>query len=240
MITQLTKSNSSFKSSAKPPIKLGLVGYSGKMGKSLQKLIKKSLFFKVTAKARSEDCFLSWEKKEIQAVIDFSSPELCLISLNWCIKNKKAFVSGTTGLNSKHKQNLKKASQKIPVFYSENMSLGIYFLSQWMQTIPQSGFQILLEDYHHKDKKDKPSGTAIRLKNHLPPALQKKIKIKSYRKGIEFGTHRVLLKSKEEILSLEHKALNREVFSKGALKALKFLIKKKKGFYDVSDLYSSL
>ena len=219
-------------------IKMGLVGYSGKMGKSLQKLIKKSPLFEMTAKARTKNCFSNWESKKIQGVIDFSSPDLCLKSLDWCIKNKKAFVSGTTGLNYRQKQALKKASEVIPVFYSENMSVGVYFFSQWMKSISSSDFQFVLEDYHHKNKKDKPSGTAIRLKNHLPQAIQKKIKIKSYRKGKEFGTHRVILKSKEEVLTLEHKALNREVFSKGALKALQFLIKKRKGFYDVKDLYS--
>ena len=230
MPAQLKKNN--------PALKIGLVGHSGKMGKSLQKLIKKSPLFEMTAKARTEDCFLSWKKKEIQAVIDFSSPKLCLKSLEWCIKNKKAFVSGTTGLSSKQKQALKKAGQVIPVFYSENMSVGVYLFSQWMKAISSSDFQFLLEDYHHKDKKDKPSGTAIRLKNHLPKASQKKLKIKSYRKGKEFGTHRLILKSKEEVLTLEHKALGRDVFSKGALKALQFLIKKRKGFYDVKDLYS--
>ena len=220
------------------PLKIALVGYSGKMGKSLQKLIKKSPLFEMTAQARHEDCFALWDSKKIQAIIDFSSPELCLKSLKWCLKHKKAFVSGTTGLNSKQKQVLKQSAKSIPVFYSENMSLGIHLFSQWMQAINSTDFQIFLEDYHHKDKKDKPSGTAIRLKNHLPQMLQKKIKIKSYRKGKEFGTHRVILKSKEEILTLEHKALHRDVFSKGALKAAQFLSKKRKGFYDVKDLYS--
>ena len=236
MPSHIKKNNSAKKHNS--ALKIGLVGYSGKMGKSLQKLIKKSPLFEMTAKARSEDCFSSWESQKIQAVIDFSSPELCLKSLKWCIKNKKAFVSGTTGLNPKQKQALKKAGQIIPVFYSENMSVGVYLFSQWMKAISSADFQFLLEDYHHKDKKDKPSGTAIRLKNHLPSAIQKKLKVKSYRKGKEFGAHRVTLKSKEEVLTLEHKALNREVFSKGALKALQFVIKKRKGFYDVKDLYS--
>ena len=221
----------------KTPLKIGLMGYNGRMGTSLQKLIKKSPLFEVTAKARSKNCFATWNPKKIQAVIDFSSPLLCIQGLDWCLKNKKAFVSGTTALSLKQKQSLKKASQTIPVFYSENMSAGIYLFSLWLQTVSLSDFQILLEDYHHKDKKDKPSGTALRLKNHLPQNLQKKLKIKSYRKGKEFGLHRVSLKSKEEILTIEHQALNREVFSKGALKALQFLIKKRKGFYDVTDLY---
>jgi len=227
----------------KKVIRIGLSGSSGKMGLSLQKLIKKSsslkIIAKVTAKAHKKTCFNDWKAENIDGVIDFSVPDFCSISLNWALQHKKAFVSGTTGLSSKQKQELKKASKKIPVFYSENMSLGVYLFSQWMQVISSSDFEMLLEDYHHKDKKDKPSGTAIRLKNHLTPEGQKKIKIKSYRKGKEFGTHQLQLKNKEEILTITHKALNREVFSKGALKALEFIIKRKKGFYDVKELYYS-
>ena len=219
-------------------IHIALSGSNGKMGLSLQKLIKKSTHLKLTAKAHKKSCFNYWKPEKIDGVIDFSAPSFCSISLAWAVQHKKAFVGGTTGLNLKQKQELKKASKKIPVFYSENMSVGVYLFTQWMQAISSADFQFLLEDYHHKDKKDKPSGTAIRLKNHLAPALQKKIKVKSYRKGKEFGTHRVTLKNKEEILTLEHKALNREVFSKGALKAMEFLIKKRKGFYDVKELYS--
>lgn len=219
-------------------LKVGLAGYNGKMGMSLQKLINKNPAFTLTEKAHRKSCLSKWDPKKIRGVIDFSAPELCLAGLRWAVQNKKAFVSGTTGLNPKQKQAFKKAGKTIPVFYSENMSEGIYFFSQCLQVLSSSDFQILLEDYHHKDKRDSPSGTALRLKSHLSQGLQKKLKIKSYRRGKEFGTHRVTLKSREENLSFEHKALNREVFSKGALKALQFLIKKKKGFYDVKDLYA--
>jgi len=219
-------------------IRIGLSGSHGKMGLSLQRLIKKNPALKVVGKAHKPSCFHFWKAENIDGLIDFSAPAFTSLSLAWAIKHKKAFVSGTTGLNLKQKQELQKASKKIPVFYSENMSLGVYLFSEWMRAIVSSDFQISLEDHHHKDKRDKPSGTAIRLKNHLTPALQKKIKIKSFRKGKEFGTHQVQLKNKEEILTITHKALNREVFSKGALKALEFLLKKKKGFYDTGDLYS--
>ncbi|MBC6415250.1 MAG: hypothetical protein GDA46_02535 [Bdellovibrionales bacterium] len=222
---------------SKIPIKTALIGYSGKMGQSLQKLIKPSPFFKLTEKAHKISCFSKWDPKKIQGVIDFSAPELCSEGLKWTLQNKKAFVSGTTALNLKQKQELKKASKIIPVFYSENMSAGIYLFSQWLQSLPDVK-QILLEDFHHKDKKDKPSGTALRLKSNLPNFLQKKLKIKSYRKDKKIGTHRITIKMQEEILRIEHEALNREVFSKGALKALHFIINKKKGFYDLKDLYS--
>ena len=217
---------------------IGLSGSSGKMGVSLQKLIKKSPLLKLTAKAHTKSCFNYWKDKQIDGVIDFSAPSFCSISLAWAVEHKKAFVSGTTGLNSKQEQELKKASKKIPVFYSENMSPGIFLMSQWLNTLFNPELKILLEDLHHKNKKDQPSGTALRLKNNLPSFLHKNLKIKSYRRGKEFGTHRLTLKNKEEILTLEHKALNRELFSKGALQALLFILNKKPGYYMLNQLYA--
>ena len=171
-------------------------------------------------------------------MIDFSAPDFFSLSLDWSLRHKKAFVSGTTGLKLKQKQELKKAGKQIPVFYSENMSPGIFLMSQWIQALFNPELQILLEDLHHKDKKDKPSGTALRLKDNLPAFLHKNLKIKSYRRGKEFGTHRLSLKNKEEVLTLEHRALNRELFSKGALNALLFILNKKPACYDLNQLYT--
>ena len=218
--------------------RIALSGANGRMGVSLQKLIKKSPRLKLTAKAHTKSCFKDWNAEKIDGVIDFSAPAFFSISLAWAVQNKKAFVSGTTGLNSKQKQELKKASKKIPVFYSENMSPGIFLMSQWLKTLFNPELKILLEDLHHKDKKDKPSGTALRLKDNLPDFLHKNLKIKSYRRGKEFGTHRLTLKNKEEILTLEHKALNRELFSKGALHAMLFILNKKPGYYELNQLYT--
>ncbi|MCY4321452.1 MAG: hypothetical protein OXC37_03480 [Bdellovibrionaceae bacterium] len=223
--------------SKKKIIHIALSGANGRMGISLQNLIKKSPQLKLTAKAHRKSCFKYWQDKTIDGVIDFSAPSFFNFSLDWAIQYKKAFVSGTTALNSQQKENLKKASKKIPVFYSENMSPGIFLMSQWIHKLFNPELQILLEDIHHKNKKDKPSGTALKLKDNLPAFLHKNLKIKSYRQGKEFGLHRLTIKNKEEVLILEHIALNRDLFSKGALHALIFILGKKKGFYDLSLLY---
>ena len=220
-------------------IHIALSGSRGRMGVSLQKLIRKSPQLKLTAQAYKKSCFKNWQAKKIDGVIDFSAPSFCSLSLAWAIQHKKAFVSGTTALSLKQKQELKKAGKKIPVFYSENMSPGIFLMSQWLKILFNPDLKILLEDLHHKDKKDKPSGTALRLKNSLPVFLHKNLKIKSYRRGTEFGTHRFTIKNQEEILTLEHKALNRELFSKGALQALMFILNKKQGYYDLNQLYKA-
>lgn len=222
----------------KKVIRIALSGSSGRMGKSLKKLIKKSSVLKLGAQANRKFSSKDWKAGEIDVVLDFSLPALFSNSLKWSVKHKKPFVSGTTGLKPAQKQALKRASRRIPVFYGENMSAGIFLFTQSLSQLVNADLQILIEDIHHKDKKDKPSGTALRLKKSLPPFLQKKTRIQSFRKGKEFGRHRILIKGGEEILTLEHQALNRELFSKGALQALCFLMKKKKGFYQASDLYA--
>ncbi len=219
-------------------IRIALSGDRGRMGRSLKSLIHKSSLMKVTAGANRDDSLSHWKAHQIDGVIDFSLPGLFTQSLNWSVKNKKPFVSGTTGLSTSQKKALQKASQTIPVFYGENMSGGIFLLTKWLTNLFNEEVQIHIEDVHHKNKKDKPSGTALRLKNSLPSFLKKKVRIKSIRKGNEFGAHRILVKSSEENLLLEHRALNRNLFAKGALQALLFILKKKKGYYDPSDLYS--
>ena len=218
-------------------IRIALSGDRGRMGQSLQKLIKKSSFMKVTNRANTSFSPKNWTAHQIDGVIDFSLPELFKQSLSWATQNKKAFVSGTTGLSSYERGLLKKASQQIPVFYSENMSRGIFLIKKWLKDLLDKDSQILIEDIHHKGKKDKPSGTALSLKKSLPDGSKERVKIKSFRRGKEFGTHRILIQNQREILLLEHKALNRELFAKGALQALAFILKKKKGYYSPADLF---
>ena len=221
----------------KKKIQMALSGDRGRMGKSLKKLIKKSSALTVSAKANRDQSPKQWKADQVDGVIDFSLPELFSQSLKWAVQNKKPFVSGTTGLSPSQKKALKRASKSIPVFYGENMSGGVFLLTKWLKDLFDTEVKILIEDLHHQHKKDKPSGTALKLEQSLPSFLKSKAKIKSVRKGKEFGTHRILIKSSEEILCLSHQALNRDLFAKGALQALLFLLKKEKGYYEPSDLY---
>ena len=220
-------------------INVALSGASGRMGQAVAQLIKKkNSGFSLVATVGFFSSFKKWEKKKIKGVIDFSAPELFSLTLKWCLENKKPFVSGTTALNSLQKNSLKKASKKIPVFYEENMSWGIWQINRWINTLSKPASEkILLEDIHHKNKKDKPSGTALKLKRHFPPYAQKVLKIKSIRKADVFGTHRIYFKNKQEEVVLEHKALSRQLFAEGSLKALKWLIRKPPGLYSFDDLY---
>ena len=227
------------------PIRIGLSGASGRMGLAVKELLrKKNSKFTLVAKAPSirpaQDLFKVGAGAKLQGVIDFSAPALFEQTLKWCVKHKVPLVSGTTALSPAQKTRLKKASQKIPVFYEENMSWGIWQIKKWVSALSHPCDSVLLEDIHHKHKKDKPSGTALKLKKCFPALAQKNLTVKSIRRGREFGTHRIIFQNREETVLLEHKALSRLLFAGGALKALKWLIKKPPGLYSFEDLYKNI
>lgn len=175
--------------------------------------------------------------KGASVVIDFSSPDSMMAIAEWCEKNKVPLVSGTTGIQEEHKKFLKKISQNIPVLWAPNTSVGVNFLKKLLAQlqIPE-GFDIQITEYHHSQKKDKPSGTAILLED----ALKNKNKITeptlSIRGGGIFGIHRIDLMAGEETISIEHNALSRAVFAKGALTAARWLTQKPPGLYSMEDV----
>ena len=224
-------------------IYLGLSGATGRMGKAIQSVVKqKNSGFRITAHLPA---IKTTKVNLIDGVIDFSAPPLFMQTLKWCLQHNKAFVSGTTGLNHYQKKILKQTAERIPIFYAENMSEGIWRIQQWIKQWIKSilshptthPLSIKIEDIHHKNKKDKPSGTALKLLNCFPKKMGKQIPIKSYRKGQEFGTHRVYFKTKDEIILLQHQALSRKLFAKGALIAMRYLLSQKKGLYSWDNIY---
>lgn len=221
-------------------MKVALSGSTGRMGRALQELIENTRGYQVTAQAHRGVSPSSWNPKSLDGVIDFSLPPLFSETLSWCVTHKKPFVSGTTGLTAQHKRNLQQAARKIPICYAENMSWGVWLAKNWIKSLaPPSSFQILLEDIHHKYKKDRPSGTALSLKASFSPSLRRKVKVISERRGREFGTHRIILKGAAEEILLQHRAFNRQVFAKGALRALKWLKDQPPGLYSMEHIYGS-
>ena len=221
----------------KTSFKVGLSGSSGRMGKALKEVIKTTQNISIAEEAHTKRNPFDWDSKKVQGVIDFSLPPLFLETLSWCVKYKKPLVSGTTGLNETQRKEMIKASKKIPIFYSENMSFGIWFLKQGIQNLPVDFNSLCLTDIHHKSKKDSPSGTALYLKSFFPKKIQPQLKIKSLRKGMEFGVHEILCQWEDEEILLRHQALSRNLFAKGALKALLWLLKKPAGFYSLDHIY---
>lgn len=235
-------------------IQVCLVGGKGRVGQILCDLILKSTKFKVTAivdngvvphgnnqhlKDATECVFMSdIPDIAVDLVIDFSSPDMTVEALNWSVKQKVAFLSGTTGLSEGVHQKLREASSKIPVLWSANMSVGIALLTKMLRVLSSAeGFDIQVQEIHHKRKVDAPSGTALHLQRVIESTVGRALpQPTSVRGGGLFGEHQVLIMGEEEWISLEHHALNRTVFARGALQAAEFLFRQPPGLYSFEEV----
>ena len=202
----------------------------------------------------TEDAF-----KKIDIIIDFTMPKCTLEILKIASKLKKKVVIGTTGFNRSQDNQIKKYSKKIPILKAGNMSLGVNLLMYLTEITSKSlndNYLSKVFEVHHKHKLDYPSGTALMLgkgiadgkgknlydligkkylnKKHFP--YGKKINFNSLRKGEIIGEHEVLFSSGKEIITLNHEAFDRTLYSDGALTAAKWLMKKKPGLYSMRDL----
>tara|TARA_B100001057_G_scaffold332714_1_gene333165 strand:+ start:444 stop:1220 length:777 start_codon:yes stop_codon:yes gene_type:complete len=197
--------------------------------------------------------------KRSNLIIDFTIPKCTFQVLKIASKLKKRIVIGTTGFSKKEENLIKKYSKKIPILKAGNMSLGINLLMYLTEIASGSlGKDFLSKVYevHHKHKKDYPSGTALMLgrgiatgkakdfykmigkkylnKKNFPYA--KKINFNSVRTGEIIGVHEVKFSSGKEIITLNHEAFDRALYSEGALVAAKWLMTKKPGLYSMRDL----
>ena len=197
--------------------------------------------------------------KKTNIIIDFTVPKCTLEVLKIASKLKKRVVIGTTGFTKSQENLIKKYSKKIPILKAGNMSLGINLLMYLTEITSKSlgnNFLSKVFEVHHKHKKDHPSGTALMLgkgiaigknkdlnrligkkylnKKSFP--YGKKINFNSMRKGEVVGEHEVKFSSGKEIITLNHEAFDRALYSEGALTAAKWLMNKKPGLYSMRDV----
>ena len=205
-------------------------------------------------KLNSDDAF-----KNANIIIDFTAPRATLQVLKIASKLKKRVVIGTTGFSRKEEKLIKKYSKKIPILKAGNMSLGINLLVYLTEIASRSlgdKFLSKINETHHKHKKDHPSGTAFMLGrgiavgkgidlsknigtkylNKMSFPYSKKINFNSLRKGKVIGEHEVKFSSGKEIITLNHEAFDRALYSEGALSAAKWLINKKPGLYSMKNV----
>ena len=197
--------------------------------------------------------------KKADVIIDFTVPDCTIEVLKIATKLKKKVVIGTTGFNKAQEKQIKKFSKKIAILKAGNMSLGVNLLMYLTEIASKSlndEYLSKIFEVHHKHKKDYPSGTALMLGKGIADGKNKnlhnligkkflnkksfpygkKINFNSIRKGEIIGEHEVKFSSGKEIITLNHEAFNRELYSDGALTASKWLIKKKSGLYSMRDL----
>lgn len=204
-------------------MKLFICGNNGRMSQAIKALAQTDPNMKLLT-----------ELEKHCAIIDFTAPAAFEANLELALKNQATYMIGTTGLSQKQLDSLKPASQKIPVLWAPNTSLGANLQIELARISSQilSEFQVSIQDIHHQHKKDAPSGTALALQK----AVGRDCEITSSRIGEVAGIHEVLLSSALESLSLKHEVFDRKVFAQGAILASLFLSKQKPGLYTMKDV----
>lgn len=199
-----------------------------------------------------DDILSAFQKADL--IIDFTRPEATHVYLEAAVTLKKPILIGTTGLSTEDHHQLKQASLTIPVLYAPNTTFGIAVLRKLITQAAKilgSDYDISLLEMHHRQKVDAPSGTTLQLANDLQSVtgyplhtLQDKekrpdqtIEIAALRGGGVLGDHDVIFSGENEILTLQHRVLNRRVFAEGALKAALWLSTQSAGYYTMQDLF---
>lgn len=190
-------------------------------------------------------------------IVDFSSPEVTNQLVEIAYKNNIPIVIATTGLSKKDIAMIKKYAEYIPIFQSANMSFDVALLKNILKniTVQLSDVDIEISETHHNQKKDSPSGTAKMLAEAINETLgykkkivygrvkkrkKNEIGISSIRGGNIVGEHTIQFFSNYETLEIKHTVYSRKVFVEGALKAVRFLIVKEPGLYNMDDLIASM
>lgn len=200
---------------------------------------------------------VSLKKKPV--VVDFTRPSAVMDHLKQCVKAKIPIVIGTTGLTPDEKQHVRQAGGKIPIVMSPNMSVGVNALFKLVSSavkIMGDGYDLEIMEAHHRQKKDAPSGTAVRIAEILAGETGRRypqdfnfhrqgvtgernpreIGMQVIRGGDITGEHTVFFCGQGERLEIRHVATDRKTFADGALLAAAWLSEKKPGFYSMQDV----
>ncbi len=249
-------------------MKFGIVGATGRVGMLLVKILKEqneniaAVMFqgKQTIEFPPQTIITNDAEellKHCDVAIDFSSPIATQSLLEAALNNPKPLVIATTGLNEHQKNLILQASQKMPVLYATNMSLGIAILNKLVNLVSEKlrDFDIEIVEQHHRYKVDAPSGTALTLaetaakarglelkdvmvtgrSGHVGARSKDEIGVFALRGGDIVGRHTVGFYNEGEFLELNHTATSRETFARGAIKVAKWLVNQEKGLYSIND-----
>lgn len=198
---------------------------------------------------------------EADAVIDFSNASALPGLLEFGLLRNIPLILCSTGYSESQIADIRSASEKLPIFRSGNMSLGINLLTELVKTacsVLGGKFDVEIVEKHHRRKVDAPSGTAIMLADAAASSLPydakyvyeresrreargaDEIGISSIRGGTIVGEHSVIFAGTDEVIEIKHSAFSRDVFAVGALNAARFISgQKAPGLYDMSDVINA-
>ena len=245
-------------------MKILISGVGGKMGREVAKMaldgvrgaIPVAGFDVVPIDTREFRTYTDWSGVEEtpDCIVDFSHHAGTAALLEYACQKGIPAVIATTGHTEEELANIKLAAEKIPVFFSGNMSLGIALLVELAKTtaktFPDADIEIV--ESHHNRKLDAPSGTALMLANAIKEVRERarlvfgrhghakresdEIGIHAIRMGNIIGIHEVIVGTDSQTVTLKHEAHSRALFAEGAMAAAEFLIKQPAGLYDMKSM----
>lgn len=247
-------------------INIALFGCNGKMGQVISNLISNDedarICFGFDINIEKKNSYpvyndVSKIKEKADVVIDFSHPSILDSLIKYCKEQKVGAVIATTGLSDEQIKEIELLSDEVPVFRSANMSLGINLLINLVKkaaVILQDKFDVEIIEKHHNQKIDAPSGTALMIADEISDVLENdaqyvydrhsvrkkraknEIGLHAIRGGTIVGEHDVIFAGNDEIIEINHKAMSKEIFAVGSIKAAKFIAQKTNGMYSMNEL----
>lgn len=246
-------------------VKVILNGCCGKMGRMITECSEKFKDLEIVGgidkfpHETSYPVFKSPKELNIEydVLLDFSRADALESLIALTEKTKKPLVICSTGFSDEQLTLINEKSKTLPLFRSANMSLGINLINSLLKKVSPllyGNYDIEIIEKHHNQKVDSPSGTAILLADTIKDSLKDKVKyvygreghakreeneigIHAVRGGSIVGDHDVIFAGSGEVIELTHKAISREVFAVGALKACEYMASvTKAGLYDMNDV----
>lgn len=192
-------------------------------------------------------------------MIDFTAPKVSLKNLEACGLQKKAIVIGSTGFTPDERALALELARNIPVVLAPNMSVGVNVCFKVLKDVAKTlgdDFDVEIVELHHNKKKDSPSGTAVRMGEVVAEALgrdynkvanyhregicgertKEEIGMQTVRGGDIIGEHTVYFIGQGERIEISHRATTRDMFSRGSVRAAKWVVSQMAGLYDMQDV----
>ena len=233
-----------------------VTGALGRMGSiTVQKVTDApDLTLTAAVDVRGEVTCLEDVQGQANVLIDFSHHTAAPAIMNWAVEHQVAVVMCTTGHTPEEQEAIRAAAQKIPVFYSANMSVGVALLAELAKktaaVFPDADIEIV--ETHHNRKADAPSGTALMLgrviqqvrpqsvfqlgRSGMQKRTPQEIGFHAIRRGNVPGIHEIIVSTDTQSITLRHEVYDRALFADGALTAARFLLEQAPGLYDMADM----